>query len=109
MAKTAGVSVAGMHRSGTSMVTALLMRCGLALGDDADLIQPSYANEAGYWENRGFVELNEQVLAATGGAWDRVPRFPPAKSRLWKKDALVTLAAQATSLQAAFPATGQWG
>ncbi len=67
------VCVTGMHRSGTSMVANLLHRCGLHLGEEEELIGPSAHNTRGYWENRRFLEINEEILRHSGGGWDMPP------------------------------------
>src|SRR5688500_16148544 len=67
------VCVAGMHRSGTSMVAKMLHLCGLYLGDDRDLMPATPDNPDGYWEHARFVELNDEILNALGGGWDYVP------------------------------------
>ncbi len=67
------IAIAGMHRSGTSLIAALMYRCGLFLGTRDDLMPPSPDNEDGYWENVRFLELNEEVLRAAGGGWDDPP------------------------------------
>src|SRR5260370_30538384 len=68
------IVVAGMHRSGTSMVAALLYHAGLYLGARKELMPPGPDNEDGYWENVRFVELNEELLRAAGGGWDEPPK-----------------------------------
>src|SRR5919108_5386787 len=70
------VAVAGMHRSGTSMVAKALHLAGLFLGEEADLIDATPDNPDGYWENVRFVHLNDEILAALGGGWDRPPTVP---------------------------------
>jgi GT2 family glycosyltransferase len=65
--------IAGMHRSGTSMITRMLNLCGLYLGEEKDLIPPAPDNPEGFWENRQFVLLNDEILAKLGGAWDYSP------------------------------------
>lgn len=86
------------------MVTEAMKLCGLGLGPDSELIQPSYSNEAGYWEDQRFVQLNEAVLAASGGAWDRLPTFPPSNGRAWtKKGGLGLLVGQGKELIASLP------
>jgi len=62
-----------MPRSGTSLVTQLLHRCGLHLGRRADLMPPAGDNRDGYWENLQFVRLNERLLASGGGTWFAPP------------------------------------
>jgi len=87
----AGVCIAGMHRSGTSLLAKLLMRLGLDLGDEATLIPSDPEdNPDGYFEQAAFVALDDELLAMLGGhvsapapvapGWEREPRF--AESRL---------------------------
>ena len=70
------VCIAGMHRSGTSMVARLLNLCGLYLGPERELVPPDSWNEPGYWENFGFVQLNDDILSRLGTGWD-LPVLPP--------------------------------
>src|SRR5215475_14037560 len=67
------ICIAGMHRSGTSMVARLLNLCGVYLGPDAELSAAASDNEAGFWENPRFVKLNEDALSLLGGGWDLAP------------------------------------
>lgn len=67
------VCVAGMHRTGTSLVARALRMCGIYLGRESDLIPPNDENPEGYWENVRFVELNDRVLARLGGSWSNPP------------------------------------
>lgn len=62
--------IVGMHRSGTSMVARLVRDAGLDLGPEEDLSPAKPENPDGFWENMRFVEINEHILAAGGGAWD---------------------------------------
>ena len=64
------VAIAGMHRSGTSMVAKLLQHAGLYLGADRDLMPPAEENPEGFYEHLGFVQLNDEVLNAAGAGWD---------------------------------------
>ena len=75
VAKTA-VLVAGMHRSGTSALARVLNFMGCAL--PGTLLEPNFANEAGYWESEPVVRLNDDVLASAGSAWDDWQAFDPA-------------------------------
>jgi hypothetical protein len=70
------ICVAGMHRSGTSMVTRLLNLCGMELGAASDLLPPSPANPEGYWEHVWFKQVNSDILSRYGGDWDLVPELP---------------------------------
>ncbi len=73
------IAIAGMHRSGTSMVTRALHDAGLHLigSDEAELISAAEDNPEGFWENRAIVACNDELLEATGGAWDHPPDVPP--------------------------------
>ena len=68
------VCIAGMHRSGTSLITHLLHTCGLDLGQEQDIITPRAKEPRAYWENVLFVRLNEQILKEMGASWDKPPR-----------------------------------
>ncbi len=68
------VCIAGAHRSGTSMLTRLLHRCGLYLGAESDLMPAAEDNPDGFWEHLRFVRLNDEILNAVGAAWDLPPR-----------------------------------
>lgn len=54
--------IAGMHRSGTSLVAQWLHRCGLHIGDD--FLGPSVGNAEGHFEDRDFVRLHEEILTS---------------------------------------------
>ncbi len=62
--------IAGMHRSGTSVLTRMLNLCGCYLGAEADLVVATESNPEGHWENLRFVRLNDQVLEELGCGWD---------------------------------------
>lgn len=70
------ICVTGMHRSGTSMIARLLHDCGVDFGPEDELQQPVPDNTEGYFENRQFVKLNEDILAHFGGSWLDPPRLP---------------------------------
>ncbi|HEY2972679.1 MAG TPA: sulfotransferase [Pyrinomonadaceae bacterium] len=70
------ICIAGMHRSGTSMVARVLQACALFLGPDEEFMPPSVANPEGYWENMRFVKINELIMAQFGGWWGNPPSFP---------------------------------
>jgi len=67
------VCVVGMHRSGTSLVSALLVACGVTMGPREELITAGPDNHAGFWEDPRFKAINEELLTHMGGAWDRPP------------------------------------
>jgi len=64
------VLVLGMHRSGTSCLAGSLQQAGLELGD---VFTSNPFNKKGNREHRDVMELNNDVLAHSGGAWDRAP------------------------------------
>ena len=84
------ILVLGMHRSGTSAVTRLLGLFGADL--PKRLMEPNFANSAGYWEPADIVAIHDEMLAAIGSTWDDLAEFPaewvdsaaagPFKSRL---------------------------
>lgn len=52
--------IAGMHRSGTSVVAQWLSRSGLFVGDT--LLGPNTGNEQGHFEDADFLSLHEKFL-----------------------------------------------
>ena len=58
------VSIIGMHRSGTSMVTNWLYSCGLNIG--TDLLRGDYTNKKGHFEDLDFLNLHKQILEESG-------------------------------------------
>src|SRR5258706_409347 len=100
------VSVAGMHRSGTSMVAKLLHLAGLYLGQEEDISGPAPDNLDGFWENAKFVKLNDRLLAVAGGGWD-CPRPLP---RDWEDlEEFFPLRVRAELLLAEFSGREPWG
>lgn len=87
MADPTIVCVLGMHRSGTSCLAGSLEAHGLFLGET--VVSAPY-NKKGNKEHVPFRDLNDAVLAASGGAWDR-----PPESLVWtdalrrQRDALI--------------------
>ena len=99
------VCVAGMHRSGTSMVTKFLHECGLYLGPDDDLMPPAEENPEGFWENLTFVDVNEEILNQLGGGWD----CPPPAPADWTGGRLAPLVARAETILEHFAGREPWG
>jgi hypothetical protein len=77
------VCVTGMHRCGTSFVASALRHLGVFLGDPEQLMRPGSDNPAGYYEIQAVTELNDELLAHLGGAWDQPPVLDPG----WEHDA----------------------
>ena len=99
------VCIAGMHRSGTSMVASLLRRAGLYLGEEADLLPSAEGNPDGYFENRKFVDLNEELLSRLGGTYFRPPAFAPG----WAEAAAAALGGEARAVLRGFAGREPWG
>ena len=100
------VFIAGMHRSGTSMVARLLNRCGVYLGPEHVLSALQPDNLEGYWENEKFVLFNDEVLSALGGGWD----CPPNVEAGWEKsDRVSDFLPRAFELIEQFSTDGAWG
>lgn len=64
------ILILGMHRSGTSMVTGILNKMGLELGND--LMPPTTDNPKGYFENMDFFRVNEHFLIKNGLSWNKI-------------------------------------
>jgi hypothetical protein len=77
------ICLLGMHRSGTSVAARFAELAGVHLGGPERLMPPGPDNPAGYFEHRGIKELDDELLAALGGSWDRPPVLPAG----WEHDA----------------------
>ncbi|HEU0114713.1 MAG TPA: sulfotransferase, partial [Thermomicrobiales bacterium] len=99
------VCIAGMHRSGTSMVAQMLHEAGLDLGPADRLMPPADENPEGFWEHLDFVAINEALLTAAGGAWD----FPPPPDFDWSSPKMAPLHERAEALIADFDGVPLWG
>jgi 2-polyprenyl-3-methyl-5-hydroxy-6-metoxy-1,4-benzoquinol methylase len=95
-----------MHRSGTSLVARVLNECGLYLGSGDELIKPNDDNRERFWENGDFTDLNDALLAAFGGAWDRPPELRDGWEEL---EELEPLRRRASELVARFEDASAWG
>jgi hypothetical protein len=86
-------AILGMHRSGTSCLAGSLQQRGLYLGS---VFEWSPYNLKGNRENADIMQLNESVLNASDGSWDR----PPA-TLTWngeqaaQRDAIIDVGTQA--------------
>ena len=76
------ICVTGMGRCGTSLTTALIGLLGVDLGPTERMLPTNPDDNArGYWEQQEIYEINEEILRAFGGAWERPPDFPPSWER----------------------------
>ena len=80
---TRAVCVTGMHRSGTSFVAGALRFLGVSLGDPERMMRPGPDNPKGYFEVQSIMQLDDELLAHLGGAWDQPPVLDPG----WELDA----------------------
>jgi hypothetical protein len=100
------ICIAGMHRSGTSMVARLLNLCSVYLGSANEILGPRLDNEAGFWENSQFLRLNEEVLAQLGSGWD----LPPNVTEGWEsREEIIPLRNKAAELVRQFSPHELWG
>lgn len=70
------VVVLGMHASGTSLVSKLLIEAGVHMGDK--FMGP--VKGVPTWEDQDFVRLNAHILQRAGGDWSHVPD----EDRIWE-------------------------
>ena len=65
------IVVLGMHRSGTSVITRGLEALGVSLG--TNLMPPAAGNnDKGFFEDLDIQNINTQILASCGTAWDHL-------------------------------------
>ena len=88
------VLVAGMHRSGTSLLTQVL--AGLGCDAPKTLMEADKYNDTGYWESTKVVELNDAMLKSAGSAWDdwehlRTDWFASRAAQAFRRQAEVLL------------------
>ena len=56
------------------MIARLMRACGLDLGRPEDLMGPAPDNPDGFFEHRGIVALNDELLSRANASWDSPPR-----------------------------------
>ena len=78
--------IAGMHRSGTSLVSGLLNECGVDFGNKSKFIKPDKYNPYGYFENAEIVKLNKILIHGFFGrlSYFFYPNFYKMKKRYMK-------------------------
>jgi glycosyltransferase involved in cell wall biosynthesis len=81
------VFVLGMHRSGTSLTTAILHTAGVQLSED--LMAPNEFNRMGYFESSSIAEVHDGILEALGGSWMSSTTLRPFPERWWKRPEIV--------------------
>ncbi len=74
---TRPICVAGMGRSGTSLTTAIIGLLGVELGPGHRMLPAAeHDNARGYWEQFEISAVNEEILMAFGGSWEKPPELP---------------------------------
>ena len=68
------ILIAGMHRSGTSVVTRLCNLLGADIG--GDLMPATPDNPKGYWENQASFDVHAALFQTYGMAWNSLPSLP---------------------------------
>jgi hypothetical protein len=97
--------VVGMHRSGTSLLTALLALCGANPGPERNLTGPNQHNPKGFWENNKFRDINDQLLRDQNCEWDCPLGFSLAHS---EPEMLHRLSRQARGLLDSYKESPSW-
>ncbi len=88
------------------MIAKTLRLGGLWFGDDKDFISPASDNPEGFFEHERLVRLNDELLEATGGAWD----LPSGTGPLAVDDPRVSrFADRAREAIGALSEHGHWG
>lgn len=76
------LAIIGMHRSGTSLVAQACSEAGISAGPEAELLSAQADNPEGFYENRRLVELNDALIAESGGSWFSPPSILVADATL---------------------------
>lgn len=80
------VLVLGMHRSGTSLATAILQDLGAKLSED--LVEPNEFNERGYFESASVMQIHDDILKVLGSSWRMPALTTPFPDQWWRTDAV---------------------
>ncbi|HVT59277.1 MAG TPA: glycosyltransferase [Thermoanaerobaculia bacterium] len=100
--------IAGMHRSGTSLVGAFLNAAGVALGER--LLPGNATNPDGYFEDAEIVDLHRRMLcAAVPGDDGGHPDWGWSESERLDRGRFVDFAGEAAALIAARAGPRPWG
>lgn len=81
------VVIAGMHRSGTSLVTQIVAEFGLQPPRGRDLLPADDSNPRGHWESKRLMRFDDALLQAFGGSTMAPPPLPPG----WENSARARL------------------
>ncbi len=81
------IVIAGMHRSGTSLLAQLLHGLGAPFGDEVERY-PVPSNLAGHWEDAGAWRAAERLLGALGQPWGSRAAPLPSRWMEWPEAAV---------------------
>src|SRR5436309_786365 len=84
------ILITGMHRSGTSLVSSLLQRAGIHIGEK--LLAGNAANPRGYFEDVDFFEFQDELLHQRGQTYLHVDgnfRFEPTAAETERASHLI--------------------
>jgi hypothetical protein len=76
------ILIIGMHRSGTSAVTALIQSMGAYVGAPGELLPPSPDNPEGFFERNDVLAINRAIMKHHGCNWHQVEAFDKAATPL---------------------------
>lgn len=101
------VCVLGMLRTGSSLVAGVLDLLGVNFGPRTSLLAANRANPTGFFEHRGIIALNDELLARYGGTWYEPPELAPG----WEQaPALADIRTRARALvESDLAGTPPWG
>lgn len=85
--------IIGPHRSGTSAFSGVLSMMGIFFG--SNLLDPSFDNPKGFFENKSIVALNDEILNLFQNKWYTSKPLP---REWWKQEAILPLQTRAIEL-----------
>jgi hypothetical protein len=65
------VVVIGMHRAGTSMISGIIHRLGIVMGES--MLGSVWSNPLGLYEDEEFVKINKKILNNVNSNWYNIP------------------------------------
>jgi hypothetical protein len=83
--------VLGMHRSGTSALTGMLVQAGFSA--PKGLMPANSHNPKGYWESKGIMKTNDLLLESFNSLWSTTANLPinwayTEQGRMWRESLL---------------------
>jgi len=83
--------VLGMHRSGTSALTGMLVQAGFSA--PKGLMPANSHNPKGYWESKGIMKANDLLLESFNSLWSTTANLPinwayTEQARMWRESLL---------------------